>query len=132
MSYLLGSPTLRLEERGTESSVRRKWEVQMGSVKRAFGALAVAGAAALAAAAPAEAGILVASAKGCEPKPASQVFLRWLDPLRYEQAPGGNAESAASWTLSGGARIVSGNEPWKVGGSRDAHSLQLPRGSRAT
>jgi hypothetical protein len=104
----------------------------MGSVKRAFGALVVAGAAALAGAAPAEAGILVASAKDCKAQPASQVFLRWLDPLRYELAPGGAAESATGWTLSGGARIVSGNEPWKVGNSRDSKSLQLPRGSRAT
>ena len=104
----------------------------MGSLKRAFGALAAAGVAALAAAAPADAGVLVASASGCKAQPASQVFLRWLDPLRYEQAPGGAAESATSWTLGGGARIVSGNEPWQVGGSRDSKSLQLPRGSRAT
>ena len=104
----------------------------MGSIKRAFGALAVAGAAALATAAPAHAGVLVASASGGKTQPASQVFLRWLDPLRYEQAPGGAAESATSWTLSGGARIVSGNEPWKVGGSAHSKSLQLPRGSRAT
>jgi hypothetical protein len=104
----------------------------MGSIKRAIGALVAAGAVTLAAAAPANAGLLVASAPDCDPQPASQVFLRWLDPLRYEQAPGGDAESPAGWTLSGGARIVSGNEPWKVGGSRDKSSLLLPRGSRAT
>jgi hypothetical protein len=104
----------------------------MGSIKRAVCVLAAAGAAALATAAPANAGLLVASAQDCEAQRASQVFLRWLDPLYYEQAPGGNAESAAGWTLSGGARIVSGNEPWKVGGSRDSSSLLLPRGSRAT
>jgi hypothetical protein len=76
--------------------------------------------------------VLVASAQNCKPQTASQVFLRWLDLARYEQAPGGNAESAASWTLSGGARVVDGNEPWRVGGSRDGRSLLLPRGSRAT
>jgi hypothetical protein len=104
----------------------------MGSIRRAIGVLVAATVVTLAAAAPANAGLLVASAKNCEAQPASQVFLRWLDPLRYEQAPGGNAESALGWTLSGGARIVSGNEPWKVGGSGDSKSLQLPRGSRAT
>ncbi len=104
----------------------------MGSVKRAIGALVVAGAATLAAAAPAQAGLLVASAQGCKTQTASQVFLRWLDPLRYELAPGGNAESAQGWTLSGGAKIVPGNEPWKVGNRADSSALQLPRGSRAT
>ena len=104
----------------------------MGSIRRAIGVLVAASAVTLVAAAPAHAGLLVASAKNCEVKPASQVFLRWLDPLRYEEAPGGRAESAMGWTLSGGARIVSGNEPWKVGGSRDSSSLLLPRGSRAT
>ena len=104
----------------------------MGSIRRAIGVLVAASAVTLAASAPANAGLLVASAENCQPQPASQVFLRWLDPLRYEEAPGGRAESATGWTLSGGARIVSGNEPWKVGGGSDAKSLQLPRGSRAT
>jgi hypothetical protein len=103
----------------------------MGSIKRAIGALVAATAVTLAMAAPAHAGVLVASAQGCEAKASSQVFLRWLDPLRYEQAPGGAAESAKGWTLSGGAKVVAGNEPWRVGGS-GASSLQLPRGSRAT
>jgi hypothetical protein len=104
----------------------------MGIIKRALCALVAAGALTMAAATPAHAGILVASAKNCGTPATSQVFLRWLDPLRYERAPGGNAESAAGWTLSGGAKVVSGNEPWKVGGSADKSSLLLPRGSRAT
>jgi hypothetical protein len=103
----------------------------MGSLKRAIGALLATSAVTLAAAAPADAGLLVASAKSCTPSPSSQVFLRWLDPLRYELAPGGDAESTQRWTLSGGARVVAGNEPWRVGG-RGVSSLQLPRGSRAT
>jgi hypothetical protein len=103
----------------------------MGSIRRAIGVLVAATAVTLAAAAPANAGLLVASAKNCETQPSSQVFLRWLDPLRYELAPGGAAESAEGWTLAGGARIVPGNEPWKVGGS-GSMALQLPRGSRAT
>jgi hypothetical protein len=103
----------------------------MGSIRRAIGVLVAASAVTLAAAAPANAGLLVAAAENCQPQPASQVFLRWLDPLRYEQAPGGDAESAQGWSLAGGARIVAGNEPWKVGGG-GSKSLQLPRGSRAT
>jgi hypothetical protein len=103
----------------------------MGSIKRAIGALAAAGVVAMLAAAPANAGLLVASAQNCSAQDSSQVFLRWLDPMRYELAPGGDAESATGWTLSGGARVVSGNEPWKVGG-RGSASLLLPRGSKAT
>jgi hypothetical protein len=104
----------------------------MGIIKRAIGALVAAGVVAMAAAAPAHAGLLVASAQGCESPGASQVFLRWLDPMRYELAPGGDAESAAGWKLTGGARVVSGNEPWKVGDRDDTSSLLLPRGSQAT
>ena len=104
----------------------------MGNIKRAIGALVAAGVVTIAAAAPAQAGVLVASAQGCKTPATSQVFLRWLDPLRYERAPGGDAESAAGWTLSGGARVVPGNEPWKVGNRADVSSLQLPRGSQAT
>jgi hypothetical protein len=104
----------------------------MGSIRRAIGVLVAASAVTLAAAAPAQAGLLVASAENCETKPSSQVFLRWLDPLRYEQAPDGGVESGQGWTLTGGARIVAGNEPWMVGSRYDRMSLQLPRGSRAT
>jgi len=104
----------------------------MGSTKRTVVALVVAGFATLAAAAPANAGLLVASANDCEAQASAQVFLRWLDPMRYVPAPGGDVESAAAWKLDGGARVVAGNEPWKVGGSRDDSSLLLPRGSQAT
>src|SRR5919112_1935014 len=37
----------------------------------------------------------------------------------------------AAWQLSGGAKIVSGNETYKVGGSTHSRSLSLPRGSAA-
>jgi hypothetical protein len=103
----------------------------MGSIKRAIGALVAAGVVTMAAAAPAQAGLLVASAQNCGNPASSQVFLRWLDPLSYAAAPGGAAESAAGWTLAGGARVVAGNEPWRVGGAGRS-SLQLPRGSQAT
>jgi hypothetical protein len=104
----------------------------MGNIKRVIGALVAAGVVTLAAAAPAHAGLLVASAGKCDHSASSQVFLPWLDPLSYERAPGGAAESSTGWTLAGGARIVAGNEPWKVGSSKDKSSLLLPRGSQAT
>ena len=64
---------------------------------------------------------------------ASHPFLRWLDPLPYTLLPGGDFESgAAGWTLTRGARVVDGNEPWDVGGAGGSHSLLLPAGSSAT
>ncbi len=60
---------------------------------------------------------------------ASHPFLRWLDPLPYTLLPNGGFESGATgWTLSGGAKVASGNHPF-AGGSR---SLILPSGSSAT
>ena len=86
----------------------------------------------LASAAPAQAGLLVESAEDCTPQATKQVFLPWLDPLNYVPVKGGNFESgAAGWKLSG-ARVVDGNEPWRVGNSADSKSLSLPAGASAT
>jgi hypothetical protein len=105
----------------------------MGSIKRLVSALVTAGAATMALAAPAHAGVLVSSAKDCADQGASaRVFQRWLDPAQYVPAPGGNLESAAGWDLDRGARVVAGNEPWKVGGKTHGNSLLLPAGSSAT
>jgi hypothetical protein len=38
----------------------------------------------------------------------------------------------AGWTLSGGARVVAGSEPFAVAGAGQTHSLSLPAGSSAT
>jgi hypothetical protein len=95
----------------------------------AAGAAATAALAAVPAA-PASAGLLDA---GCTGQPLSQPFLQFVDPFQYTLAPSGNFENgAAGWSLSGGAKVVSGNEPWKVGGSAQASSLLLPAGSSAT
>jgi hypothetical protein len=105
----------------------------MKHIGRALVALLIAGAAALAMAAPAQAGLLVKSATDCPANPtATRVFARWLDLANYIPAPGGAAESAAGWQLNGGARIVAGNEPWQVNGASDSNSLLLPRGASAT
>ena len=104
----------------------------MGSIKRTLVALVAASAATLAVAAPANAGLLVESAKDCDDPAAAKVFRPWLDLANYVPAPGGHAESSSGWTFKGGAKIVSGNEPWKVGDSRHGSSLSLPAGSSAT
>ena len=83
------------------------------------------------AAGPAQAGVLVKTATGCVDQSSARVFMPWLDLARYVPAPGGHAESAAGWSLAGGAKVVAGNEPWKVGGV-GSRSLQLPAGSSAT
>jgi hypothetical protein len=87
----------------------------------------------LAVATPAHAGAFGDSAAPCEGREVEQPFLRWLDPMRYVLAPNGNLErGSAAWTLTGGARVVDGNETFYVGGARDARSLYLPPGSSAT
>lgn len=62
---------------------------------------------------------------------ATHPFMRFLDPLPYTLAPDGGFEAGArSWTLTGGARVVKGNEPFGL--SEGTHSLSLPEGSSAT
>jgi hypothetical protein len=60
-------------------------------------------------------------------------FIRFLDPIPYSLLPGGDFESGAQgWNLSGGARVVNGNESFFVTSARDSRSLLLPPGSSAT
>jgi hypothetical protein len=89
-------------------------------------ALAVGGAVAAGAAAPsAHAGLL-----GCDGQQASPAFLRWLDPIPYSLVPGGDFEGNHGWTLSGGAAVVSGNDPYNL--RPGSSSLYLPAGASAT
>jgi hypothetical protein len=83
-------------------------------------------------AAPANAGILTASAKDCGDESLSQPFAQFGDHSQYKLVQGADFEgSMDDWTLHGGAKVVSGNESWKVGGSSDGKSLVLPAGSTA-
>jgi hypothetical protein len=80
----------------------------------------------------ASAGVLAPTAANCDSATASKVFQPWLDGANYSLAPGGNAEgSTAGWTFAGGAKVVSGNEPWKVGGG-GAKSFAIPSGGKLT
>jgi hypothetical protein len=101
-------------------------------IRAALAALAtVAGSAALAA--PANAGILTKTATDCAAPVTSQPFVRFGDGNYYKLVPNGALESGATgWTLSGKAKVVAGNEPYKVHGSADKYSLELPGGSSAT
>jgi hypothetical protein len=64
---------------------------------------------------------------------ASQVFARWGDKNYYVLVPGGSFEPGSpTWKLSGGAKVVAGNEPFYVHASSDRYSLYLPAGSSAT
>jgi hypothetical protein len=66
----------------------------------------------------------------CNTSALSQPFAPWADSASYELAPAGDFESSG-WTLSGGASIVSGSEPFAATGTLGSSSLSLPAGSSA-
>jgi hypothetical protein len=73
-----------------------------------------------------------ASAAVVCPNPTSTPFAPWGDPRSYVLAPDGGFEAGApGWSLTGGAKIVAGNESSAVSGP-GSHSLSLPAGSSAT
>ena len=81
----------------------------------------------------ASAGLLVKDAPDCSPQPVSKPFAPWGDNADYNLAPGGSFEAGTkSWSLSGKASVVTGNEPWKVAGAGHSRSLRLPPGASAT
>jgi hypothetical protein len=72
---------------------------------------------------------------GLNPKcgPTSKPFAQFGDYKNYTFAPDGGLEAGGSgWTLSGGAKVVSGNEPFYVHSRYDSRSLYLPAGSYAS
>ena len=69
---------------------------------------------------------------GCPAQTYVQPFRPWLDIANYVLMPNGALESSTGWKLSGGAKLVSGNEPWHVNKAADSRSLSLPSGSSAT
>ena len=78
----------------------------------------------------ANAGLIGNLLNGNCPTGGSQVFGPWADMAYYILAPNGGFEfGTQGWTLTGGAGVVSGNEPFYPTGT---HSLSLPSGSSAT
>lgn len=72
-----------------------------------------------------------ADTAACPTPSSSQVFSQFGDDAYYSLVPGGNFEGDMSgWTLRG-ASVVSGNEPWYVGGAGDSRSLNIERGGSA-
>lgn len=82
---------------------------------------------------PADAGLLATgSASYCDPY-TSMAFQTWGDRSSYMLTPGGSFEDGTpSWKLSGGAKVVSGNEPYFIHSKSDRRSLYMPAGSSAT
>ena len=72
-----------------------------------------------------------ANAATCAGK-SSQPFTPWGDFNFYELAPNGTLESTNGWTLTGGAKLVSGSEPFAVTGRLGQYSLSIPAGATAT
>ena len=63
------------------------------------------------------------------PTRGTQVFAPWNDLRSYYLAPNGGLENGSNgWSLSGGASVTNGNQPFFASGT---HSLSLPSGSRA-
>ena len=102
------------------------------NLRRTAAAFSTATIAAAAFASPANAGLVTASADSCDDGPLTQPFQRFGDRHDYKLLSGGSFEAGtAAWELSGGAKIVSGNETYKVGGTAHSRSLSLPQGSAA-
>ena len=102
------------------------------TLRRTAAAFFTATIASVALASPANAALLTQSATSCDDGPITQPFKRFNDAANYKLLPGGSFEPGApAWQLSGGAKITSGNETYKVGGSTHSRSLQLPMGSSA-
>lgn len=69
----------------------------------------------------------------CPTETTVQPFGNWGDTDSYFLAPGGSFESSLTgWTVAGGAKLVSGNETYRVNSAKDKSSLYLPSGSAAT
>lgn len=82
------------------------------------------------AASAAIAAVPAAALAACVQAPTTQAFAKVGDTAQYSLAPGGDFETSAGWTFTGGAKIASGNET--VGVTSGSKSLSLPFGSTAS
>jgi hypothetical protein len=85
---------------------------------------------ALASGAPAQAALI--STGACDNSALTQPFAPWGDSSSYKLIPGGSFEGGSpGWTLSNGAKVVAGSEPYGASGSVGKSSLYLPAGATA-
>ncbi|MGN6869390.1 MAG: hypothetical protein ACTHMY_13405 [Solirubrobacteraceae bacterium] len=69
------------------------------------------------------------STDACDNAPLSQPFSQFGDSSAYKLVPGGDFEGGLSgWTLSGGARLATGSEPFGATGHAGNSSIYLPAG----
>ena len=68
----------------------------------------------------------------CDDAALSQPFAQWGDHADYKLAPGGDFESTHGWKLAGGARVVSGSEPFAATGELGSKSVSIPAGGSIT
>jgi hypothetical protein len=72
------------------------------------------------------------TAQACSYTGAEQVFSRWGDLHSYVLGQDGGFEAGATdWSLSGGAKVVKGNETYYLNDAGDSRSLALAAGSAA-
>src|SRR5437763_7085133 len=102
--------------------------VSLAALTATFTILALAASGA-ASASTRDGGLLGGLLGGNCPSSGTRVFAPWNDTNLYYLAPNGGLENGATgWSLSGGAGVVSGNEPFYSSGN---HSIALPSGSTA-
>jgi hypothetical protein len=66
----------------------------------------------------------------CDNATLTQPFLPWGDANSYKLVPGGDFEgSLAGWTVTGGARLSHGSEPFGATGTVGNWSMHLPAGA---
>jgi hypothetical protein len=108
---------------GRSVASRLRWFIGLVGVTTLLAAFAV----------PANAGLLATGAASyCDPY-SSTAFQGWGDWSNYMLTPGGSFEDGApTWKLAGGAKVVSGNEPYFIHAKGDRRSLYMPAGSSAS
>jgi hypothetical protein len=68
----------------------------------------------------------------CASRSEAAVFAPWGDKATYFRVSNGGFEAGSNyWALRNGAAVVTGNEPYHIGGASDSHSLRLTAGSSA-
>lgn len=92
--------------------------------------LGILGALAFAVLPAASAKAALISTDACDNATLTQPFAQFNDSSNYKLVPGGNFEGSLSgWTLSGGARLVTGSEPFGATGNVGKESMSLPAGA---